>query len=133
MSGGKARIAIYAALDADSTLDSIVSDGIYAGYAPQDVSCPYIVISDMTTDKRFDSKDTLVQSHLVRIYSYSTDDSPEQIESMRNAIYNALHKQILTVSGNTFIDCFQEGLDDTTIMEDGRTWRSILEFLVTIQ
>ena len=129
----KARKAIYASLNGDTAVTNIVSTRIYAGTAPQNAAYPYIVIGDRVTDKIFNPKDATIQSHRLRIYAYSRKRSPIQIENLKASIFDNLEKANLTVTGATIVDCVQSGLDDVGIMEDGLTYRAILEFLVTIQ
>lgn len=129
----KARELIYNALAAATDLTDIVGSRIYAGSAPQSASYPYVVVGDRSTDKRFNPKDATIQSHRMRIYAYSREISPLQIEEIKGAIFDALEKVNFSVSGASFVDCFQDGLDDVAILEDGRTYRALLEFLITLQ
>jgi len=129
----KSRTAIYTELSGDAGLTALVGSRIYAGIARQNTSYPYVVIGERTTDQRFKTKDAVIQSHKLRIYAYSRTDSPLEIENIKAAIFDVLEKQALTVAGGRFVDSIQDGLDDVAIMEDGRTYRAILDFLVTIQ
>lgn len=132
-SSRKAREAIYAALSAEADLTALVSDRVYSGVARQNTAFPYVIIGERSTDQRFKTKDATIQSHRVRIYAYSRKKSPIQAEDIKAAIFKALDKQSLTVSGAAFVDSMQDGLDDMALMEDGRTYRALVEFLVTIQ
>lgn len=131
----KARKAIYDKLVATAGVTALVNTRIYQVTAPSNAAYPYIVIGDRTTDQRFKTKDFTVQSHRIRLYMYSRTgvNTMEAIENLKAVVFSALEKATLTISGSAFVDCMQEGLDDSVIMPDGRTQRAILEFTVTLQ
>ena len=133
-----ARKAIYDKLVGTSSVTNLVGGAtprIYQGVAIQNTAYPYIVIGERATDQRFKTKDATIQSHRVRIYMYSRKGHSTfvEVEAIKAAVFNALEKQTLTVSPTNFIDCIQEGLDDSIIMPDGLTQRAIVEFAVTLQ
>lgn len=133
-----ARKAIYDKLVATSAVTNLVGGAtprIYQGTAPQNAAYPYIIIGDRNTDQRFKTKDAIIQSHRIRLHMYSRKGHSTfvEVEAIKAAVFNALEKQTLSVSPTNFIDCIQEGLDDSIIMPDGLTQRAIVEFAVTLQ
>lgn len=133
-SSSLSRQAVYTALSGATAVTDIVGTRIYSGTALSDTAFPYIVIGERSTDRRYETKDETIQSHRLRIYGYVRGVSATVgIENLKAAIFNALHKQTLAAPGARFVDCVQEGLDDTSVMEDGRTYRAIVDILITIQ
>ena len=124
--------AIYTALAAEAALTAIVGDRIFQMSAPQGKAFPYVVIGPRSTDQRFKTKDAVIQSHSLKIYAYSRTTRLE-VDTIKAKIFNALEKQTLTPSEGVFVDLLQEGIDDSILMPDGRTYRSIVEFIITIQ
>jgi len=133
-SGFNIRVAVYEGLKDSFDVFSLVADRIYSGSAHEGVTYPYIVIAARDSSMQGRTKTELIQRHRVRVYAYSDSTSPAEIENISDAIFNALDRADITMLGNEHvIGITQDGINDTVLLEDGRTHRAILDFVALTQ
>jgi hypothetical protein len=118
--------AIYTKLSGWAALSALAAGGIH-DHVPQDVEFPYVVIGDNIATPA-DTDTTQNSDDVVIIHTWSRYRGKKEAKQIQQAIYDALHQKVLSVSNAVFIDCnltFQEiFLDD-----DGLTRHGVQRFL----
>lgn len=104
--------ALYDTLSGLAALTAIGAAVVDFGPTDADASTiyPYVGIGQVFMGE-WDTDDTAGFDALVRIHSYSNTGSAEQVKDMQGAIYAALHRQDLSVSGYETILCRREDSD----------------------
>lgn len=115
--------AVYSALSA--TGYTIYDD------VPQDVATfPYVTIGDdVVTDWSTDTASG--GSALVIVHTWSRYNGRAEIKQMQRAVYGALHRATLTVTGFEFIGC-EFDQSETILDPDGHTRHGIQTFRIII-
>jgi hypothetical protein len=73
-----------------------------------------------------------VFTHILRCQAWSQISLEEAI-NIRSAIFNALHRQSLTLdSPFKLIDCQVNTLLDAFLESDGKTYQSVIEFKISV-
>lgn len=94
--------AVVAALTADAGLDAIIDGRVY-DHVPQGASFPYVVIGDMSSAPLDTVTDKGMQITL-NVLCWSRYRGKKQVRDMQAAVYDALHRQALTITGQAHID-----------------------------
>jgi len=118
------QAAIYSALDA------ALSYPVY-DHVPQDESTPYVKIGN-ATDMPFDTDEDTGFETTVTVHAHSEYLGKKEVQNMQAAIYDALHRAELTVSGYHVLDVqqeFSEMLDD----DDGISRHGVQRFRIYIE
>lgn len=94
--------AVYAALRADASLQSLISNPVrvYDSTAPQDSDFPYLVIGLGTGDD-FDTKNTDGMDATFEIHTWSQQDGFSETKQIMAAVVDALDNVALSVTGHT--------------------------------
>lgn len=138
------QVAIYSKLSNDAALVALLADRVGAPGLPgiyDDVTqasdtgdasvFPYIVIGGDTV--RDWSTDTASGGDVdVTIDVWSRYDGKKETKQIQEAIYNALHRQSLTVPGHEFIGCDFTQEQPVLMDPDGHTYHGVSEFRVFI-
>ncbi|MEC9346062.1 MAG: DUF3168 domain-containing protein [Pseudomonadota bacterium] len=119
------RKAAYAALVADSDVGALVGDRIYDA-PPEGVTFPYVqlgdsIVTDNDTQTVNGSEEDLV------LHTWSRQRGRKETDQVQAAIYGALHRQDLQISGQTLILCnrtFEQVLRDP----DGVTYHGVSRY-----
>lgn len=127
--------AVYTALTGAAPLMALVT-AVY-DHVPQSATYPYVVIGEDEATV-VDADDLPGADHLVDIHVWAGGDNEtaqhrgqKQVKQAQGAIYDALHRQTLAVSGAAFIGCdleFQETFTDP----DGITQHGVQRFRVML-
>ncbi len=138
------QIAIYTALAASAELTALLADrvnaagfpAIYddvtqAGDSGSNAPFPYIVIgSDSIQDW---STDTASGGDIMAdIHVWSRYDGKRETKQIQAAIYNALHRQTLTVPDHEFIGCDFDNEQQVVMDPDGQTYHGVSTFRILI-
>jgi hypothetical protein len=134
--------AVYAKLRADAGLVALVGDGaspeqakVY-DFVPDNVAPDYVTIGDDTVadrgNKTHDGQDITLTLHAWSRPSKTGGPAGRgQVKRIQAALYAALHRQDLTVSGATVVQVrFEFG--ESFLDPDGRTWHGVLRFRVLL-
>ncbi len=129
------QTAIYNALTASAPLMAAIV-GVYDDVPqlderdPPDDEFPFVTIGE--DDVNEDDTDTsLGFSILAEVHVWSRARGRTQCKEILGLIYDALHRQTLTVAGFTFVDSlFDESDSDRDA--DGRTYHGFSTFRITI-
>lgn len=138
------QIAVYSKLSSDAALAALLADRIgypgtpaiyddvtQAGDGSDSSVFPYIVIGG--DNLRDWSTDTASGGDLdVIIDVWSRYDGKKETKQIQSAIYNALHRQDLTVPDHEFIGCDFTAEQPVVIDPDGHTYHGVIEFRVFI-
>lgn len=124
------RAAIYDALSGSTDLAALVGANIFQSSAPSGTGEPYVIISTVSMNRQGRTKDgdDMIDA-AVRIYGYSLDTNPTEIENISQAIHDALDRQTLTINDFVFVGCHIDGLDETDLI-DGSRHRCVKDFVV---
>lgn len=125
--------AIYTRLAGFTALTSQVV-GVYSkvpqpDQAEDDAAFPFVTIGPHTR-RPFDTDDDDGQQVTAAIHVWDRFTSELSRAAVRDAVYDALHKYDLPISGADTLDCLfinEGGFEDP----DGKTFHSILQFRVT--
>ena len=125
------QAAIYSKLNSASLTD-------YAGSAitgvfddvPEATDYPYVVIGEDTMADS-SAKDKDIFEHTLTIHAWSQYRGRRDIKVIMEQIHNALHNQVISVSGASLINIRQEF--QTTLLEgDGITRHGIMRFRAVV-
>jgi hypothetical protein len=127
--------AVYTALTGAAPLMAIVS-AVY-DHVPQTAVYPYVVIGeDQATP--VDADDLPGADHLIDIHVWSgggsgtnQDRGQKKVKQAQGAIYAALHRQTLAVTGAAFLTCDLEH-QQTFLDADGLTHHGVQRFRVKL-
>jgi len=119
--------AIYTALRADATLQSLVSNPVRVfDHTPQDSELPYIVIGEGTASD-FDTKDTDGMDQSLTIHTWSDYRGLSETKQIMGAVVDALDKAALSVTGHTLALLRFVG-SNTLLDPDGLTRHGVQNF-----
>ena len=133
MNSANLHRALYTRLTGATGLSGVIT-GVYA-HVPQpdnagDVAAfPYITLGPHTRSP-FDTDDDDGQSVRVNVHLWDRYSSELTRSAVRDAIYDALHKYDLAVTGADLLDCLfvnETGFPDP----DGKTFHTVMGFRVT--
>ncbi len=127
--------AVYTALTGAAPLMAIVT-AVY-DQVPQDAVYPYVVIGEDQAEV-VDADDLAGADHLLDLHVWAGGDNETdqhqgqmQVKQAQGAIYDALHRQTLAVSGAAFIGCDLEH-QQTFMDPDGLTHHGVQRFRVML-
>ena len=144
------QAAIYSRLTNDAALNNLLSrqvrpdgskgDGpaVY-GHVPDAVDVgdknsenfPYVVIGE-DTNIDFDTDTSLGSESTVTIHQWSRFRGRSEVKKIQKAIYDALNRAELTISGRHLVDSIWE-FAETTLERDGKTYHGVMRFRVTTE
>lgn len=116
--------AIYSALD--SALSVPVYDDV-----PDNAAAPYVVIGADTL-VAFDTDDGSGFEATLTIHSWSVYRGRKEIKELQGAIYDALHRAELSISGYNFLGCDSE-FSESLLEADGVTRHGVQRFRILIR
>lgn len=115
----KSRLATWPALAA-------LSASVY-DHTPKDVDFPYVVIGqDLATP--FEVDDVLDADHAVTLHQWSRYRGQKEVKQMQQASYSALHRNPLTVTDATYVDCNLQS-EENFLDDDGLTRHGVQRFI----
>lgn len=122
--------AIYNALSNDSPIAALVGNRIYDN-VPQKTTFPYITIGESTcNDWSADDFSGMEVDSVIHVWSRQQGRS--ETKTIQGAIYNALHRSTLTVTGYEFVKCdFSDS--QSFVDSDGKTRHGIQTFNLLIK
>lgn len=129
------QAAIYAALTAHAPLKAIVVSIIDDVTQPADSGdsskFPYVVIGD-DAHAEWDTDTELGSTATLTIHSWSRYAGRKQIKQIQGAVYDALHRQNISVSGYHMVGI--EWLTSSSFMDsDGLTRHGVQTFRITLE
>jgi hypothetical protein len=134
MNSASLHRALYTRLSNATGVGSVVT-AIYGRKAPQPAepedssAFPYITLGPHTM-RPFDTDDDDGQSVLANVHIWDRYSSELARGALTDAVYDALHKYDLPVTGANLLDCLfttSNSFDDP----DGKTVHTIMQFRVT--
>lgn len=92
--------ALFSVLNGDAALSGLGVTVVDFGPSADDAATiyPYVAVGDANLAE-WDTDDTTGFNGLVRVHTYSDSRSVKETKEIQGAIYAALHRQSLTVSG----------------------------------
>lgn len=136
MSDGSLQIqgAISSNLKANAALSALVQ-GVYDAVPQFDDSgnnanFPYVTIGEDNVNE-FDTDTELGSDATVTIHTWSRARGRKETKQIQGAVYDALHRQSLTVAGFNFVDCHWQS--STSFLDsDGKTRHGVQTFRMLI-
>lgn len=137
---------IFRVLRADSTLRALLAEHEYEGsptapavydHVPQvaesedDAKFPLVAIGDDTAVES-DTDELDGQEHTVTIHVYDRYEGRKRVKQILTAIYDALHRAALSVSGHHTVFCFWE-FSGSVPDPDPLTQHAVTRFRITTQ
>lgn len=112
-------------------ITSLVSNRVFS-HVPQNTTFPYITVRIESEPELTFNKSNMI--HRLRIQAFSQQPTLKEALDLREAIYNALHRQqgALTLDAGSCTYVQFSGLADAFIEDDGKTYQSIIEFEMAI-
>lgn len=126
--------AVLTALQAHAPLTALVT-GVYDNVPQADDSglataFPYVVIGE-DTGREWDTDTEIGGDFTVRIHTWSRYRGRKETKEIQGAVYDALHRATLAVTGYAFVTCdFQDS--DTIVDNDGLTRHGVQSFRILI-
>lgn len=122
--------AIFDALTGAAALTALLGDGAAGVYddVPENATFPYVTIGE-TFLSPFDTKTEIGVEHVVVLHIWSRYEGAKECKQIMTAIYDALNRAALSVSGQTVVDSrftFAQTMRDP----DGETRHGIQRFTV---
>ena len=98
--------AVYSALTGASALTALLADGASSVYddVPENATFPYITLGEGFADA-WEEKDNVGQEHDLTIHTWSRYEGFKECKQIMQAIYDALNRVALTVTGQDVMDC----------------------------
>lgn len=119
--------AVYARLAATSAVTALVGANIYAVRAPATTAYPYVTFFQVNGQMQNIAPRNMVND-LYQVDSWSDDQG--EVANLHLAVYEALHQQVLTISGWTNTITLCESAQRMAEELDGKT---IFHFLWTVR
>src|SRR5690349_19365922 len=97
-------------------------------FVPEDEAFPYVVIGEFTTvDDGSKSKAGQEHTVTIHIWDQATNDTAGRLRSRQIVahIYDALHLQSLSISGQTTVSCRFDYASGPDLDADGRTMHAV--------
>jgi hypothetical protein len=138
--------AIYNALRNDASVAGLLAVDPNAGsptmpavfdHVPQSAtpeaatSFPYVALG-ATTEGEFDTDDQVGRETTFTIHTWSRKRGLNELKQVMDAIKSMLHNGTLTVSGETFVFCYQD-FAETMLDPDGMTRHGVQRFRIVTQ
>lgn len=126
------QAAVYNRLANASAVSALVGARIY-DTVPGEATFPYIAAQPIVSVP-YDTMQGVGQEIAFQVSAWTRSDGAKSAEDIAAAIYDALHRVSLTVSGFSFVNCLHE--QTQVIRETGsddRTWAAILRFRIVVQ
>jgi hypothetical protein len=124
------QAAIFAALSADSTLQSLIGTRLYDD-VPRAPVFPYVVIGD-DAETNWDTATEQGSEHIVGIDVWSQGGGHKESKAIADAVRAVLDGAALSPSGQTLIDIRYQGAAFTRA-DDGETYRAALKFRAVLE
>lgn len=121
--------AVFTRLGAFAAVTALVGARIY-DHAPQDVVFPYIVVGD-TTANEFDTDTSSGADHTVTVHAWSRYRGRKEVKQIQRAIYEALHRHDLAVTGAQTVTCDWQYAENF-VDGDGLTRHGVTRFRVLL-
>jgi len=125
------RMINYSALTSLLATDPRSTSPAVYDHVPQDATFPYVVVGD-TTMAPFDTDDSTGNDATVTIHVWSEYRGRIETKEIQDAIYNALHRNDLTVTGSDTIMVEWE-YADSELDPDGITRHGVQRFRTVIE
>lgn len=124
--------AVYGTLSADTALQALIgSPARLYDMVPPAAAFPYITLGDITL-RDFDTKDRTGFEQVMVLHIWSRARGRKEAKQIMQALYDALHRADLTVSGADAVSCqFQAA--STAMESDGITLHGVMRFRVVVQ
>lgn len=122
--------AIETRLKAHSAVTALVSSRVY-DHAPQGTAFPYIEIGEDTTIP-FETDTSVGGEHSLVLHIWSRYRGKKEVKQIQDAIYAALNRYDLPVSGAHTVLCEHE-TSDSEIDPDGLTRHGTMTFRVILE
>lgn len=123
------QVAVYDKLDSDVTLSGAIS-GVF-DQVPQDYDqFPYVTIGEDTVNE-WDGDDFVGAEATITVHVWSRFSGREECKIVQGYVYDALHRQTLSVIGYNSVDCVQE-FSETLLDPDGLTRHGVQQFRLTV-
>lgn len=124
-----AQAAVQSRLAADVGVRAQIGDPVRLyDHVPPGAAFPYVTFGE-TNANDYGTKDGAGLEQTVTLHVFSRYRGRKQVKDILAALYDALHQQNLTVSGQSFVDCrFSSAA--TVRTEDGVTYQGVIRFRV---
>ena len=99
-------------------------------HVPQDTEFPYIVIGDDTSIP-WDTDDSIGSETTCTIHVWSRHRGRKEVKEIMRTIYEALHRQELSIIGGSLVEC-QAELQESFMDPDGLTRHGVIRFRLTV-
>jgi hypothetical protein len=99
-------------------------------HVPQDTEFPYVIIGDDTSIP-WDTDTSIGSETTCTIHVWSRHRGRKEVKEIMRTIYEALHRQEITIIGGALVECqaeFQESFMDP----DGLTRHGVIRFRLTV-
>lgn len=123
--------AIYTVLSGDAALTALGPDIVDYGPSDDDAATiyPFVAIGNIDMGE-WDTDDTTGFDVLARIHTYSDSHSAKETKQIQGAIYDALHRQDITVTGYDDILIRRE---DSMVMRTSRgAFHGVCEYRIYV-
>jgi hypothetical protein len=124
------QAAIFSALSADTTLQSLIDTRLYDD-VPRDAAFPYAVVGD-DTESNWDTATEQGSEHIVSVDVWSQGGGHKESKAIADAVRAVLDGASLSPSGQTLIDIRYQGAAFTRA-DDGETYRATLKFRAVLE
>ena len=124
------QAAIFAALSADSTLQSLIGARLYDA-VPQAPAFPYAVLGD-DAETNWDTATEQGSEHIITVDVWSRGGGHKESKAIADAVRTVLDGAALTPPGQTLIDIRYQGAAFARA-DDGETYRATLKFRAVLE
>lgn len=100
--------------------------GTVYDHVPQESAFPYIVIGDDTSTP-WDTDDSTGSESTCTIHVWSRQRGRKEVKTIMQAIYDAMHRQELTITGGALVECAAE-FQESFLDPDGITRHGVIRF-----
>lgn len=99
-------------------------------HVPQETAFPYVVIGDDTSIP-WDTDDSIGSETTCTIHVWSRHRGRKEVKQIMRTIYEALHRQELSIIGGALVEC-QAELEESFMDPDGLTRHGVIRFRLTV-
>jgi hypothetical protein len=99
-------------------------------HVPQESAFPYVVIGDDTSIP-WDTDDSIGSETTCTIHVWSRHRGRKEVKEIMRTIYEALHRQELSIIGGALVEC-QAELEESFMDPDGLTRHGVIRFRLTV-
>jgi Protein of unknown function (DUF3168) len=124
--------AVAAALGASAEVQGLLGDPVRVyDHVPPGAAFPYAVIGTVAA-KPYDDKDRTGFAATIAVDIWSRYRGTREVKDILQAVYDALHRTALSVTGQVFVSCEFAGV---TIVPDGDglTYRGTAHYDIMVQ